>query len=390
MRWQSWAAPVGLVAGLAVACTVPSGVHRPEPHAQPSQHKKAAVQGKNSSHRDRRPFRITAQSLTPFVADRVHAFAGDVFRARNGFTLMVIATGWPRDWTRYQVFDRRWRPHTPILQVPVRLEMARGVRAGFLGEAYGSDNPGGTSTRVWVRMGLDGSLHRLPGLDPEQNLRRGDLLFGSSFRRLRAYRPKERRVFIPRLPVTATGSRRDWQMEQDGAFCHAPGRSRSSRPTTWSLGDGHTGRQVNLARLLPAHAYPRVRHCWARQGRLVVLSDGGEGQRDDVLKVHTVDPRRGTATSYATDRRFNPYNQAVLPDGRMVAGTDRPGLMVATDPTNTGFVRRPGPVAMGEWVTVLGGTLVTNPNYRGTFHVSNDAGLTWQTIVLRPGPLPTH
>jgi hypothetical protein len=133
-----------------------------------------------------------------------------------------------------------------------------------------------------------------------------------------------------------------------------------------------------------------VRHCWARQGRLVGLSDGGEGQRDDLLKIHTIDPRRGTATTYRTDRRFNPYNQAVLPDGRMVVATDRPGLLVATDRTNTGFVRRPGPVALGQLFAVLGDTLVTDPGYRGTFHISNDAGLTWRTIVLRAGPLPTH
>ena len=74
----------------------------------------------------------------------------------------------------------------------------------------------------------------------------------------------------------------------------------------------------------------------------------------------------------------------------MVVATDRPGLLVATDRTNTGFVRRPGPVALGQLFTVLGDSLVTDPGYRGTFHISNDAGLTWRTIVLRAGPLPTH
>src|SRR5689334_78413 len=99
MRWLSWTAWVVLVAG-AVACSAPTNGGGPGHHLAPRRPHVAAGQGNGPSTGEvtsrpaDRPFQINAQNLTPVIADRVNASEGQVLRAQNGFTLMVIATGW--------------------------------------------------------------------------------------------------------------------------------------------------------------------------------------------------------------------------------------------------------------------------------------------------------
>jgi hypothetical protein len=78
---------------------------------------------------------------------------------------------------------------------------------------------------------------------------------------------------------------------------------------------------------------------------------------------------------------LDPYTWGALPDGRLVTGTSRPGLMVATDSTNTLMDYRPGPVPVGWGAQIVGSQLIVARG--GSLHVSKDAGLTWQEFDLR-------
>jgi hypothetical protein len=82
---------------------------------------------------------------------------------------------------------------------------------------------------------------------------------------------------------------------------------------------------------------------------------------------------------------LNPYNSQVLPDGRRVFGTNRPGLMVATDTLNSRFEFRPGPVGLDEDFLTLGGDIVNlrNRPSNSEIDVSSDGGHTWREVDLR-------
>jgi hypothetical protein len=91
-------------------------------------------------------------------------------------------------------------------------------------------------------------------------------------------------------------------------------------------------------------------------------------------------------SSYRLDKRFmvtdNQLFPIVLPDGRLAFHTRRPGLMVATNRTNSQFEFRPAPVDNRTIVEVVGREMVhQNWTRQTTWH--RDRG-GWTTPLPPP------
>ena len=86
-------------------------------------------------------------------------------RARDGSTLVVFSPEYA-DRAQYRVYDRNWRPRTPLLQAPVRLLMERGLAHGFIGHAERTRRNGTFSYAEWVTIDADGALRACPTSPP--------------------------------------------------------------------------------------------------------------------------------------------------------------------------------------------------------------------------------
>jgi hypothetical protein len=107
-----------------------------------------------------------------------------------------------------------------------------------------------------------------------------------------------------------------------------------------------------------------------------------------IQDLYTIDlPARRMLSSVPirSNPLLNPYNSQVLPDGRRVFGTNRPGLMVATGVTNSRFEFRRGPVGLDGSFLTLGGDIVNlrNRPSNSEIDVSTDEGHTWRPVDLR-------
>jgi hypothetical protein len=107
------------------------------------------------------------------------------------------------------------------------------------------------------------------------------------------------------------------------------------------------------------------------------VETGGENPR----WLHTLDQDDQTIlSSLRVGDRLNPYMFDMLPDGRLVAGTNRPGLMVATDSTNQLMGYRPVPVPPSATFQTVDQEVISIAGRWA--HVSADAGLTWRELDL--------
>lgn len=99
--------------------------------------------------------------------------------------------------------------------------------------------------------------------------------------------------------------------------------------------------------------------------------------------LHTFDRVTGCLLpSHALGGDLDGYGLQALPDGTLVVGNNRRGLMVATDATNQVFEFRPGPVrAYFADFNLLGHDIVVATG-RGALQISTDEGKTWHTIEL--------
>jgi hypothetical protein len=286
--------------------------------------------------------------------------------------------------SRYRLYDRRWRPLTPLLELPVTLTPVTGLRRGFLAEASLSrPNDRGYSFSTWVVLGRDGMPVAATHLGREERwLRRSDdVIVLPSDGHLAAYRPSTRQVFR----IGAAGRRLPGSPDSAGMYCDAPERALSSQATYWSTDGGHTWPSLRLAGFLRWKTGPAdILGCRARPGRLTLVVGEGDDNRAD--RVITVDLDGDRAVrSHRLDRRvFGPIFD-VLPDGRIIFPAHRPGFMVATDATNTGFEFRPAPTVLGPDFSTVGHEIVVIPweAHRHELLVSADAGRTWRTVDLK-------
>jgi len=332
-----------------------------------------------------KPRRDVNSALVPTVVQASVRFSPEpglnFVRSRDGSTLAVLGTGWPRERTWYRIFDRNWRPRTPVLQVKVTLEVLRGLKDSFVGLAYRGRFKGVSAVDQWVTIEPSGMLKPVDRSKPVSTLRVGDRLVERAGARPVAYRPSTGQVITPQLP--AATARHSWSVGPNGSGCALPGGSRSAQPAYWSTDEGRSWRRLRLADVLPQDVRGGPIECQVRRGRMTLLTAG-----EYIQDLYTIDlpGRRLLATvPIRSNPLLNPYNSQVLPDGRRVFGTNRPGLMVATDTLNSRFEFRPGPVGLDEDFLTLGGDIVNlrNRPSNSEIDVSSDGGHTWREVDLR-------
>lgn len=327
--------------------------------------------------------------LTPMPASRPRGNDSAFYRASDGFTLAILGRGSPRDRTWYRIYGPSWKPRTPLLRVSVRLDVGRGLRHGFVGEASASDRTGRMTLHAWVRINPDGTLTRLPQLatSVRRPLSPGDLRFKALDGRIAAYRPATGQALRPAAPDTAPGHERDWQVADNGGICYTPVRRDGSIAVYWSRSDSRAWHRLDLRSALPPSAARQIMVCHAATGRVVIYS--GDDSRG-VVAVYTARvPAGHPVTAFRIrDRRINPWAFVTLPDGRTVFQTDRAGVMVAKDRSNTSFVFRTAPIEAPpeQGLVIADGELIHLPAFRGdTVVTSRDAGRRWRTVDLRAG-----
>lgn len=381
-------AVVGVVALLLTApgwagCTGESegrsGPHRStQPSAAPSAESPSAPETAPTPTSSANPLATTP---LPKPYRRVGAVAG-VVRADDGTAFVAFGSAWPDDRTSFRLYDRNWRPLTPLLRLDVALMPERGTAHGFVGRATRTNRNGRTTFAKWVTLNRAGRVQRV-AKQPERSMtarppRPGDLhLEGTGQRGSLAYRPATDTVFKkPRPPWDTVGH--SWYVDLDGTICAMSSGPLAERSIHVSLDEGRTYTTISVADVIPASSGPRLQSCDTTSER-IVIGTGGENPR----WLHTLDR---TGRQLRSSRRLgdllNPYGWGMLPDGRLVTGTNRPGLMVATDNTNTQMDYRPGPIPVNFGFEIIDDLLVS---LRGRgLDVSNDAGLTWQHIELLP------
>ena len=199
---------------------------------------------------------------------------------------------------------------------------------------------------------------------------------GTAVLRGHAYRPSNDEVFEVEIPEWGGSN----YISDSGSACGLESHRRAD-PVHTSLVEGGPWRTHETAFIPATDPGRSLFACSIHPGRLVVSTI-----REHPTFVYTVDPDTGRVLSaHALGTALNGYDQRTMPDGTLVVGTNRPGLMVGTDSTNREFVFRPWPSkgdpVTGSW-TVVNETIIL-PVSRRTVHVSTDRGTTWRPVDLQ-------
>ena len=328
----------------------------------------------------------TAQAsdpLAPVPADRMF-FTADVLRADDG-TAVVVSTNDLGTRAAYRLYDRRWQPLTPVLELPAGLSLDRSVDNGFVGYLFVPRRKPRPPAIEPVMLHRDGTLaivdDRSGRDDPAVRPRPGDLRLSPPAGGLTVYRPATGEVRRSTVPSWDVGTGRIWDRTRAGDVCALAGRERIDAGAVIhaSVDEGRTFTDLSTA-ALPSDSGPFVQSCETAADRVAVMT-GGENPR----WVHVLDRRTGRllASHFVGDRHgpYNPYSWRLLPDGTLVFDTNRPGLYVATDTSDRVLEFRPHPRLSGAQTIVLGDDLALLSGTRHLY-VSRDEGRTWVRVEL--------
>ena len=304
---------------------------------------------------------------------------GGILRAGNGSTLLLFGPTWPHERTGYRIYDRRWRPQTPLLEVPVSLDLVRATATGFLAQATRSRRDGSTTLNAWVVIDRAGQLReatqqRRHDSAPAQ-LRADDLRFGYAGQF--AYRPDTRTVLRARRPSWFRQAVA-WSSRRGPMVCAFRPHGRAPDAVLHvSADEGRTFSTISAGAVIPDEGGARVQTCLAVGDRVLIMA-GAENPR----WLHTIDRSdHRLLSSHPLGKLLNGYAWDTLPDGRLVVGTNRSGVFVATDATNRRLDFRPGPVPPDTQFEVVGEDIFLARGRR--VQVSPDAGRTWKVIDLQ-------
>lgn len=301
-----------------------------------------------------------------------------VIRASDGTTIVQFPATWPGERTSYRLYDRRWRPLTPLLRVDASLGVQRATATGFVGRASKTNRDGSYKFNEWVTIDRVGRLHQIahqPDVaTPAKPPRPGDIFLEGEDGGHFGYRPATDTILKqPRPPWNNPAH--SWYVDS-GLICAMRSSRVSAGLVHMSIDEGRTFTDLSASDAIPAGSGPRLQACHAtKQG--VILVTGGEY----LDWLHTLDRAGHLISSQRLGTQLDPYNWDTLPDGRLVTGTNRPGLMVATDATNRTMEYRPGPNPMNSGFEIVGGQIFFLTSHNVYF--SEDAGLTWQRFDLQ-------
>jgi hypothetical protein len=374
-------ATVGAVT-LLLAAAVGSGCSESEPDPTAS----TPTRSESGPHGEETPTPSTKPAslrdlLAAIPATPPHGSPGppSLVRANDGTTIVAFEPGWPRERTTYRIYDRHWRPRTPLLRVDVSLHVSRSTATGFIAHASLSRRDGSSALREWVTIDRNGSIRPVsqhPNRSAAaQPLRPGDLHLESSGRTTLAYRTSNNTVLKANSPPWNTVGH-TWYDNDEGHICAVRSAPLAEGTIHVSADEGRTFTDIAIADLVPEGSGPRLQACWASGDRILVETGGENPQW-----LHTLDKAsQNVLSSRQLGDLLDPYTFDTLPDGRLVTGTNRAGLMVATDSTNQIMDYRPGPVSPNTFFQIVDNQLISAS--RGRVNFSTDAGLTWREVDL--------
>jgi hypothetical protein len=318
--------------------------------------------------------------LEPAPAEKMLGTDFHVVRADDGTSIVVSRNEYATR-SAYRLYDSRWRPLTPMLALRGDLDIDRGLADAFVGRLFAYREKGQPRVDEAVIVAKDGTLtavDRETGRDSEPvRPRPGDRRVGSEV----VYRPSDRTLHRTTLPEWADGGLHPWDITAAGNVCAIDGRGPASGTVRASDNEGRTFDDLSTA-VLPADSGPRLQYC-VTGGDRVVVETGGEYPR----WLHVLDRASGDllVSHYIRDPRgpYDPYGWHLLPNGKLVIETTRPGLYVATDRSNEDLEFRAHPRAPNGFPVVLGDddlALVVSGTRR--MYYSADEGRSWETVDL--------
>ena len=311
-----------------------------------------------------------------------------VTRADDGTTI-VVSTNPSMTRSVYRLYDSRWRPLTPMLELPGRLSIDRGLAHAFVGSLLVDGKRGLPRVDEGVIVTRDGTLTAIDrkvgrGSEPV-HMRPGDRLVDAPLPGVgpvqpgrMVYRPRDRTLHQVTVPEWDTLGH-NWGVSGAGDICAVDSRERIGGTVHISVDEGRTFTDLSTS-LVPAGSGPRLQSCQTAGDR-VAIGTGGEHPK----WLHVLDRASGAllASHYVGDQHgpYFPSNWQLLPDGKLVIGATGPGLYVATDPGNAVLEFRARPQARYAFPLVLGEDLALLLGAQRTY-ASGDEGRTWEQVDL--------
>jgi hypothetical protein len=322
-----------------------------------------------------------ADPLEARPAEKMLSIDGTVAGADDG-TAVVLSTDLYARRTTYRLYDRRWRPLTPVLEVRGQLVIDRGLADTFLGSLLANRTKEHPRVDERVMLSSEGILTTVddrsgrssPPVTPRPGDRRLDSV-GSGRLVHRADSGTVHRTTVPEWD----DRHRSWNVTAAGHVCALESSTQIGATIHASIDEGRTFTDLSTA-VLPASSGPRVQSCETAGDRVAVMT-GGEYPR----QLHVLDRATGTLlVSHDLDVRrgpYDPYGWRLLPDGKLVIDTRGPGLYVATDDGNEDLEYRPAPRLPSGSTFVVGDDLVLLSAGRRMYY-SSDEGRTWTEVDM--------
>lgn len=314
-------------------------------------------------------------------AAKLAGIDGVVIRADDG-TAVVVSTNEYATRTTYRIYDPRWRPLTPVLQLRGDVIIDRGLANTFFGNLTASREKGHPRVNERIIISSDGTLTTVDDqagrASQPVRTRPGDRRLASVGSGRLVYRPADRTVHRTTTPEWDARSR-SWYVTAAGDICALGSRDRIGVDIHASVDEGRTFTDLSTA-VLPADYGPRVQSCETAGNRVAVMT-GGEYPK----WVHVLNRTTGAllASHFVGDQHgpYDPYGWRLLPDGKLVFDSNRPGLYVATDISNRVLEYRPHPRLPHATTIVIGNDLglLAVPRH---LYVSSDEGRTWARVEL--------
>jgi hypothetical protein len=207
-----------------------------------------------------------------------------------------------------------------------------------------------------------------------------------------AYRPSTRKLFT--LTVPRSRGFRAWHVDKAGQLWSCSGGGGPQIPGFRFMGgpvagdlvlssDG--GRHFQRIKITVAVGGTEAVafDCHIDDQNLLVIGTDHEGAPKGTVGVRW-NARSDLVTQITpldTELSFNPWVYDTLPGPRLVLGTNRPGLLIATDATNQSFELLPGPVPPQVSYDVQGRTIVSYTRHNPWLSI--DEGSTWHQLDLQ-------
>lgn len=251
----------------------------------------------------------------------------------------------------YRILRADGRPTSPIMRLDSDFyDIGAGFEGGFVVTVYveNPEHPEAEGEPRVLHVDLQGRVFATRSSQRVQPLGPGDVTVRSAAHGIDVtlgYRPSTRTTFAFPAPVKTL-----WQRDDRGWLWSCPNRG-GLRGVVWWSKDGarswHTTRFLLRTDRGPSRRW--TLDCRMAGGQIAML-----GYLDDLPTGYATGSFQGQASitmpMRPLDRRLNSYAADVLPDGRLVFGTSRPGLQVADSRAANTFTFEPGPIRTGTQV----------------------------------------